>query len=107
MGFEPRQMFSFMANHCDELLPIYLASVCMASPIVPLNESLSSQEIVNILRNTKPAIMFCNTDAYHCIKKLLTELEWNIKVFTFDGPIDDAEPVSNLLRKTGDQENFV
>lgn len=107
MGIKSRQMFGFMANPCDELVPIYLASICMACPIIPFLRSFSIEEIATILKDTKPVAMFCDANAYHYIKGILTELNWNMKVFTFDGSIDGTEPVSNLLRATGEDENFL
>lgn len=107
MGLEPRQNLSFMSNNCDELLPIFLAATCLACPIVPFYESLSTKEIVNILRKTKPTVMFCDIDAYQkSVKQILNELEWKMKVFTFEGRIDDAEPVCNLFIETGVEHNF-
>lgn len=107
MGFGPRQTFSFIGNRGDEMVPVFLASLCMACTLVPLYHTLSLKEIANILRKTKPAAMFCDASAYCSIKKIANELEWNMKVFTFDGAFDDAEPVSNLFIETGDEENFV
>lgn len=100
-------MFGFLANRCDELLPIYLASICMACPIIPLFRLLSLEEIANILRKTKPVVMFCDVDTYMYIKEILIDMDWNMKVFTFDGAIDDTESISHLLCETGDEENFV
>lgn len=96
-----------MATNCDELVPIFLASICLACPIVPFFGSLSTKEIVNILKETKPTVMFCDVDAYQkSIKQILNELEWKMKVFTFEDRIDDTDPVANLLLETGDEDDF-
>ena len=108
MGFQLRQTFSFMIENVDELLPILIAAFCLACPIVPLRESLSAKEIVNILKKSKPTAIFCDVNGYQkSIKPILNELEWEIKVFTFGGQIDDTERVSSLLVETGTEHDFV
>lgn len=108
IGVQPREMFAFIANRCDEFSPIVLAAVCLACPVIPLVTTFSNQEIVDRLKETKPSVIFCDADAYHkCIKCILNELNWEIKVFTFGGRIDDTAPVANLLLETGNEHDFV
>lgn len=107
MGFKPRQRFSFMTKNCDDLLPVYLASICLACPIVPFYALLSEQEIYSILKKTQPNIMFCDAASYTNIIAILNDLKLNIKVLTFGDHINGAESVQQLLLETGDEHNFV
>lgn len=80
----------------------------MACPIVPFHPSLSPEEIANILEKTKPHILFCDDSSFDVIKEIVNKSKWNGKVYTFSMVgYDGAEPVSNLLRETGDEANFV
>lgn len=106
-GYEPHQVFSFMADNSDYLLPIFLATISLACPIIPLNTSLSKDEIIDILSKTKPVVVFC--DAKNCaqMREALDKLKWNLKIFTFGGTVDGFEPVERLLDETEVENKFM
>lgn len=79
----------------------------MASPIVPFHPMLSTDEIGRILNETKPKILFWDASTFDNSKQIMNKLKSNIEVFSFDTKIDGAEPVSNLLLETGNENEFV
>lgn len=107
MGFQSRQVFGFMAKNSDDLLPIFLASICLACPIVPLHSMLSKEEIVNIFSKTKPSAVFCDASSYDLLIEALKELQTNVKVFIFGDALDDSTAVTDLMIETGDENRFV
>lgn len=107
MGFKPRQMMGFITKHCDDLLPIYLATIFLACPVVPFYPILSKQEIAGMLKKTKPVVMFSDAKSYGIIAEILSELKMNIKIFVFGDRINGSESVESLLVETGEEENFV
>lgn len=106
-GFEPREVFGFMADHSDNLLPILLASLCLACPIVPLSPTLSKDEIVRVLAKTEPIVIFSDANSYEQMKEALKELKFKVKVFLFGEHIDGVESVDSLLTETGEENSFV
>lgn len=106
-GFHSRQVFGFIAENSDHLVPMYLASICLACPIVPLHSTLSVNEIRNVLTKTKPSVIFCDTEAHDKLTEALNELKLNAKIFIFGEGINDSEPVENLLIETGKESDFV
>lgn len=106
-GFKSGQVFSFIADNSQHLVPVFLASICLACPVVSLHTRFSRDEIVRALEKSKPTVIFCSAKAIEEIKKALIKLKWNIKVFILGGQIDDYEPVENLLVETDDESNFV
>lgn len=108
MGFQSRQVFSFMVNQCDDLLPLFLASTCLACPIVPLHSMLSKEEIVRIFAKTKPCVIFCDTNHLNMISQAIKESQLNkVKVFVVGESIDDFESIQDLFVETGDENHFV
>lgn len=105
-GFKSHQSISFMAAHSEHLVPAFLASLCLACPVVPLHPMLSKDEIVRTWMKTKPLAVFCDADVCTEIKESLKELAWDVKVFTFRGKIDGFEPVENLLIETDNEHEF-
>lgn len=108
-GFGPRQNFCFMTFNSDHLVPMVLASIGLLCPIVPLTLILSKDEIVQILTKTKPPIVFCDAQLFDMLNEALSELQFTIKVFLFDGHGNDdgVESVENLFKETGEEDAFV
>lgn len=96
-----------MAKNCDDLLPTFLASICLACRIVPFHPMLSTDEIVCILEKIKPEILFCDASTFKNSKQIINKLKWNVNVFTFGTEIDGTESIANLLHETGDECNFM
>lgn len=106
-GFKSREMFCFMATNTDYVLPIYLASIGLSCPAIPLHTMLDTKEIVPILLQTKPSVVFCDASAYDQMKEALKKSEIYAKVFTFGGHVDGVESVHNLFVETGNESDFV
>lgn len=108
MGFRPLQKFCFMTIHNENLLPIVLASIGLACPIVPLYPLLSTDEIVRILTKIKPSIVFCDANLYNQLNDALNKLQFKMKVFLLDDVhLDGLESVVNLFHETGKENSFV
>lgn len=106
-GYKPRQVFGFMAQNSDNLLPIFLSAICLGCPVVPLNTSLTKDEIVRIFSKTKPTLLFCDAKSCAQMNEALRELNWNLEIFTLDEQIVNCESVESLLIETGEEDNFV
>lgn len=108
IGFRPHQNFCFMSIHNENLLPIVLASIGLACPIVPLYPLLSTDEIVRILTKIKSPIIFCDANLYNELNDALNKLQFKMKVFLLDDVrFDGVESVVNLFRETGHENSFV
>lgn len=106
-GFHSPHVFTFMVNQADDLIPIVLASFCLACPINPLHASLKMEEIERVLVQTRPSVVFCKSDTFNWISKALDEMNLNAKIFTFGEKIDGIEPVENLFIETNEEIDFV
>lgn len=105
-GFKSHQVFGFMAGNSEHLVSAFLASICLACPVVPLHPMLSRDEIIHVLLKTKPTVVFCDVSAFVEMNKALKELNRGVKVFTFGGQIRGIEPIENLLIATGNETDF-
>lgn len=106
-GLKIRDVFGFMTVHCDYLVPIMVASICLACPVAPLHPMLTKDEIVRFFLKARPSVAFCDISAFDQLNEALNELPFSVKVFTFDGHIDGVEPVENLFIETGEEDRFV
>lgn len=106
-GFKPREIFGFLARHSDNLVPIIVATICLACPMAPLHPMLTTEEIVGVFQKVKPSVVFCDFDACDQLIEALNELPFTVKVFTFGGQIDGFEPIDNLFIETDEEHSFV
>lgn len=107
-GLQRRQFFGIIASNTDDLLPIFLASIGLGCPNVPLRPLLTKDEMARILKKTKPDIIFCDIDTHAKLREALFESHLNPKLFLCGrGHVDGIESVENLFIETGDECSFV
>lgn len=106
-GFKPRDVFGFLVENSDDLVPLMVASLCLACPMAPLHPMLSKDEIVRFFLKAKPTVVFCEISGCDQLSDALIELPFSVKVFTFGGQVDGFEPVENLFAETGEEDRFV
>lgn len=107
-GLERRQFFGIMASNTDDLLPIFLASIGLGCPHIPLRPLLTKDEMSRILKKTKPDIIFCDINTHAKLREALFESQLNPKLFLCGrGHVDGIESAENLFVETGDECSFV
>lgn len=106
-GFKPRDVFGFLAEHSDNLVPVLLASICLACPIAPLHQTLSKDEMVRFFLKTAPSVVFCDSNACDQLTEAIKELPFTVTVFTFGTPANGFESVESLFVETGQENHFV
>lgn len=63
--------------------------------------------MVQMLSVTMPKIVFCETGNIHFVRAALLQIGLTIPIFTFGASVDGSSLVSDLMRKTGDEEEFM
>lgn len=106
-GVEPRDVVGFIADYSDHLVPMMVASMCLACPMAPLYVLQSKEDIIRFFRKTNPTVVFCDMSACDELAKALEELPFEVKVFTLDGQFGAFEPIEALLVETGEEGRFV
>lgn len=106
-GYQPKEIFGFVAKNSHHLAPIVFASFCLGCPINTLDPSFGKVEILHMLNITKPRLMFCDAESYSLVSECLKELKNEAKVFTFGGQTGNSETVESLFIETGAENSFV
>lgn len=107
-GLERHEFIGIIASNIDDLLPIFLASIGMGCPHLPLRPMLTTAEMARILKITKPAVIFCDINTHEKLREALYESQLDSKLFLCgDGHADGIESVQNLFIETGDECSFV
>lgn len=113
-GLKKRQFYGIVASNTDDLLPIFLASIGLGCPHIPLRALLTKDEMARILKKTQPTVIFCDLSTYGKLREALRESKLNPKLFLCGGGgdddaghIDGVESVENLYIETGEESRFV
>lgn len=106
-GFKKGDVFGFMVDHTDHLVPILLAAMCMGCPAATLHPTLSKDEIVRSFLKAKPSAAFCVVSACNQLIEAVKELPFDVQMFIFDGRVDGFESVCSLFVETGEENRFV
>lgn len=105
-GLKPRDVFGFLVENSDDLVPLMIASMCLACPMAPLHPMLSKDEIIRFFLKAKPSVVFCEISGCDQLTEALKELPFSVKVFTFGGQVDGFEPIEKLFGETGEENSF-
>lgn len=105
-GYKTQQVFGVISGNVVHLAPIVFASLCMGCPISTLDASAEKRNIIHMIKNIEPQIIFCDVAVYDLIVECLNEVKNDLKIFTFNGTKNGSESVENLTTETGIEEDF-
>lgn len=60
-----------------------------------------------MFRQINPSLVFCENESSETVIVALKELNMNPPIYCFDGVIDGAKSIDELLAETGMEEEFV
>ncbi|XP_055308228.1 probable 4-coumarate--CoA ligase 1, partial [Sitodiplosis mosellana] len=106
-GYNSKEVFAVLAKNSHHLAPIVFASLAIGSAVNTLDLQFSKTELLHMLKTTKPALIFCDVEAYDLTKQCLVDLDNSAKIFTFGGSKGDSEPVECLFTETHNESDFV
>lgn len=69
---------------------------------------INLDELVHMLRQINPSLVFCELENIETVKIALKELHMNTSIYCFDDPlIDGSKFIDELFLETGIEEEFV
>lgn len=107
LNVKPDDVVGFICRNSKYLSVLMYGCIIIGAPINPLDESVGDQYIKQIFSDTKPSIVFCDSELYEMTKANLEEIGSNAKVFTLLGKISGVPNVDELLKPTGEEDTFV
>lgn len=86
MGFAKGQRAAVLSNNCTSLMEIYLAHLKLGVVTVPLTARETPEGIMRQVRLTRPSFLLFHVRFAEVAKRILSELHWVGKAFSFGGP---------------------
>lgn len=106
-GYNSKQVFGVLAKNSHHVAPIVFASLAIGCAVNPLDPLFKKNELLHMLKTTKPKLMFCDIEAYELVTECLHELGNDAKVFTIGGSKSGSDSIECLFAETGNEMSFV
>lgn len=107
LGYESGKVIGIIAKNSDNVAPIFFASIALGCPVNCLDPSFEKVEFMSSLQRTKPELVFCDVECYDRVHECLMELGVTAKFFTFNGTVDQSEPVERVFAETHKENQFM
>lgn len=104
---ESKQVITIISGNVAHLAPIVFAALSLGCPINTLDVQMEKSTVLSMLWLTQPHLVFCEIIVYDLIVEVLTELQMDARIFTFNGSKANSILVDVLFAETGIEESFV
>lgn len=107
LGIQPDDVVGVICRNSNNLTVIVYGCMIVGAPINPLEVSFSREDIVQLFDQTKPKLVFCDSDIFWTVKKAMDDLQSDARIFTVLDKIPGAPHVTKLLESSESNEMFV
>ena len=107
LGVKPGDVIGFIAKNSTYLAPITFGCFLIGAPINPLDAVHQLEDYKHLWGITRPKIIFCDPDKLDLVQEAIKFLNLNAKVFTFLENIEGFLSVEEVLKETGNEDNFM
>uniref|UniRef100_A0A182Q0L1 AMP-dependent synthetase/ligase domain-containing protein n=1 Tax=Anopheles farauti TaxID=69004 RepID=A0A182Q0L1_9DIPT len=101
-----------LANaNSENLAPLACALLTIGAPMNPLAPSFNEDDMANMLRTTKPKLVFCDDNNYEVVRnalgKVVTNKDQMPPLYVLESDREDVKHAEDLLKETGQEDQFI
>lgn len=96
----------FVSRNSTFLAPAVLGCVLLGLPINPLSVFLEVEDIALVYKQTKPKLIFCDSDQVEKIEEVLRTLKIEMRIVTLDGKLKPYDYVWEYFQGSVNMESF-
>lgn len=103
-------VIGFAASNSRHVAALAFGSLLVGSALGTLDPAYEIDELVHVIKSTRPKIMICDKDNYCRVEKALTEVNSPCSIYVFDGESNNAiqwKSVEELLKEHPHEKDFV
>ncbi|GAB0099465.1 hypothetical protein DMENIID0001_153250 [Sergentomyia squamirostris] len=98
-GFNRNCVIGIMAKNSHLLAPIIFACLSLTIPLHLLHTSLTVEELMCLMKKTRPSIIFCDSKFYDSFKKASKNLKYTFSIVTIDQKLSEVEYIDDYLQE--------
>jgi 4-coumarate--CoA ligase len=106
LGVKADEIVGFICKNSHHVNALVYGCVVVGAIINPLHVSFTKDGIKQMFGQTKPKIVFCDSDVYQTTKEALSDLGSEAKIFTLLKKVPGVSFVDEILAPTGDESEF-
>uniref|UniRef100_A0A182K5K1 AMP-dependent synthetase/ligase domain-containing protein n=1 Tax=Anopheles christyi TaxID=43041 RepID=A0A182K5K1_9DIPT len=107
-GVRRGDMVALANANSENLAPLACALLTIGVPFNPLAPTFNEHDMANMLRTTKPKLVFADADNYEVVRKALERTVSNgdtiPPIYVFECTRGDVKHAEDLMKKTGREE---
>lgn len=107
LGFKAGDNIGIICTNSTYLSPTLYACLLIGAPINPLDVAFRKDDIVQMFGQTKPKLVFCDSDVYKTVKEAIDELKSNAIIYTLRDVIEDTSFIAELIEPTSNESDFM
>ncbi|EAL40220.1 AGAP008545-PA [Anopheles gambiae str. PEST] len=111
VGLRPGEVVVLANANSENLAPLACALLTIGVPFNPLAPAFNEYDMENMLRTTKPKLVFADADNYEVVRKALEHAvprgDTLPPIYVFECTRDDVKHAEDFMKETGSEETFV
>lgn len=106
LGIKKGDVIGFICSNSTNLPALIYGCLLIGAPINPLDVGFKKDDIKHLFEQTKPRLVFCDSDFYETVQLSLDEMKNDAIVITLRESITGVRFINELLSETGREELF-
>nr|XP_049464656.1 probable 4-coumarate--CoA ligase 3 isoform X3 [Anopheles coluzzii] len=110
-GLRPGEVVVLANANSENLAPLACALLTIGVPFNPLAPAFNEDDMENMLRTTKPKLVFADADNYEVVRMALERAvprgDTLPPIYVFECTRDDVKHAEDFMKETGSEETFV
>lgn len=107
LGYKAGDNIGIICTNSTYLPPTLYACLLIGAPINPLDVAFRKDDIVQMFGQTKPKLVFCDSDVYETVKEAIDELKSNAVICTLRNVIEGVLFIAELIESTSNESDFM
>lgn len=105
-GVKNEDVVGVICSNTNELMGFVNGIIQLGAIINPMSVEHSTEDLIQMFRQTKPMLVICDSDIYEKIRDVLSVLENDAPIYTTLNKLDGVRFAHDLFNSTGNEENY-
>lgn len=106
LGIKKGDVIGFICNNSTNLPALIYGCLLIGAPINPLDVGFKKDDITHLFVQTKPKLVFCDSELFETVQLSLDELNNDAIIITLRTAITGVRFINELLSETGKEDFF-
>lgn len=106
LGIKSKDVVGVVCSNSNATSIIINACILIGAPVNPLDTQFEVQDLCLMFNQTRPKLVFCDSDVYQKVKNSLENIKSDAKIITNGDKVEDITCYNELVTSTGIEDEF-